>query len=160
MQNNYLVIQSESHLKSYLKSLSGIKMLGAQEEYNLAVDFLENRNKEAGHTIVVSHLPLVVKVAYSYKAYGISIADLIGEGNIALIKALSKFDPYKGYRFSTYATWWIKAYMVDFILSSWSLVRSGTLKGRKKLFFSLNKMKNNSNNVAMPEALRKLSESL
>lgn len=82
----------------------------------------------------MSHLPLVVKVAYSFKGYGIPLMELISEGNIGLMKAVAKFDPYKGYRLSTYAIWWIKAYISDFILNSWSLVKYGTIKSRKKLF--------------------------
>ncbi|MFL1780971.1 RNA polymerase sigma factor RpoH [Candidatus Hepatincolaceae symbiont of Richtersius coronifer] len=141
MTNKFLSIYNDSELKAYMSAISNIKMLEVKEEYDLAIDWVHNKNSQAANKLVVSHLPLVVKLAYSYKGYGISLIDLISEGNIGLIKAVAKFDPYKGFRLSTYAMWWIKAFMTDYILNSWSLVKSGSLAGRKKLFFSLNKVK-------------------
>ncbi|MDR2007856.1 MAG: RNA polymerase factor sigma-32 [Alphaproteobacteria bacterium] len=128
-------------LKRYLSIISKIKSLTLEEEQAFSKDWLENKNKESAQKLIVSHLPLVVKMAYSYKGYGLSIMDLISEGSIGLMRAVDKFNPYNGNRLSTYAMWWIKAYMTDYILNSWSLVKTGTLSGRKKLFFSLNKIK-------------------
>ncbi|MDR0484146.1 MAG: RNA polymerase factor sigma-32 [Alphaproteobacteria bacterium] len=128
-------------LKRYLSYVSKVKSLTLEEEQYLAKDWFENKNKESAQKLIVSHLPLVVKMAYSYKGYGLSIMDLISEGTIGLMRSVDKFNPYNGNRLSTYAMWWIKAYMTDYILNSWSLVKTGTLQGRKKLFFSLNKIK-------------------
>ncbi|MCL2567532.1 MAG: RNA polymerase factor sigma-32 [Alphaproteobacteria bacterium] len=128
-------------LKRYLSIISKIKSLTLEEEQQFSRDWFENKNKESAQKLIVSHLPLVVKMAYSYKGYGLSIMDLISEGSIGLMRAVDKFNPYNGNRLSTYAMWWIKAYMTDYILNSWSLVKTGTLAGRKKLFFSLNKIK-------------------
>ena len=158
-----VVLSNDSELKRYLESLKSIKMIDQQTEYSLAIDFFNNRTKDSGHQLVVSHLPLVVKFAYKYKGYGLSMIDLISEGNIGLMQALLKFDPYKGFRFSTYAMWWIKSYMLDFIINSWSIVRKGTLAGRKKLFFSLNKIKNKLgivNNNISEENIKQISSEL
>lgn len=132
----------DNELQRYLKSISKIKMLTAEEEYDLAIEVYDNQDKQAAQKLIISHLPLVVKIAYSYKGYGLSISDLISEGSIGLIRAVAKFDPFKGNRLSTYASFWIKAYITDFILNSWSMVKIGTISARKKLFFSLNKIKN------------------
>lgn len=139
--NLTLYKSANNNVNYYLKSISKIKLLAPEEEYNLALEYCTKQNKEAAQQLVVSHLPLVVKVAYSFKGYGIPLMELISEGNIGLMKAVTKFDPYKGYRLSTYAIWWIKAYISDFILNSWSLVKYGTIKSRKKLFFSLKRIK-------------------
>ena len=114
-------------------------MLGAQEEYMLARR--GGGDREAAHALVTSHLPLVVKIAMGYRGYGLPISDVISEGNVGLMKALERFDPEKGFRFSTYATWWIKAAMQEYILRSWSLVKIGTTVKQKKLFFNLRKAK-------------------
>jgi RNA polymerase sigma-32 factor len=139
--NKKSLVLADTEIKRYLKSISNTQMLSAEEEYNLAIDLYKNKNKLAAEKLLISHLPLVVKIAYSYKNYGLPVADLISEGNIGLMRAITKFDPTKGFRLSTYAMWWIRAYMSSFVLDSWSLVKSGTLLGRKKLFFSLNKIK-------------------
>ena len=130
-----------NELKRYLSIISKIKSLTPEEEKQLSLEWFEKKNKDSAQKLVVSHLPLVVKMAYSYKGYGLSIMDLISEGTIGLMRAVDKFNPYNGNRLSTYAMCWIKAYMSDYILNSWSLVKTGTLQGRKKLFFSLNKVK-------------------
>ncbi len=130
-----------NELKRYLSIISKIKSLTPEEEKKLSLEWFEQKNKDSAQQLVISHLPLVVKMAYSYKGYGLSIMDLISEGSIGLMRAVDKFNPYNGNRLSTYAMWWIKAYMADYILNSWSLVKTGTLQGRKKLFFSLNKIK-------------------
>lgn len=136
-----LVVSNENQLSAYLNKVSKIKMLSAEEEYDLAVKWKEEANNQAAQLLMISYLPLVVKIAYSYKNYGQSIPDLISEGNLGLMRAIYKFNPYKGFRLATYAMWWIKAYISEYILNSWSIVKSGSALGRKKLFFSLRKMK-------------------
>lgn len=138
---NQLVTLKDSLLSSYLSKVSKIKMLTEQEEASLALKWKEEANQQAAQLLMVSHLPLVVKIAYGYKNYGQPVLDLISEGNIGLMKAIYKFDPYKGFRLATYAMWWIKAYITEYILNSWSLVKSGSIAGRKKLFFSLRRLK-------------------
>ncbi len=128
-------------LQKYIMSVSHIKILSHEEENNLVERYYNNSDLEAGRELVVSHLPLVLKLAFGYKGYNISLVDIISEGNLGLLKALEKFDPKLGNRFATYASWWIKAHITDFILNSWSLVRVGTYSARKKLFFSLNRIK-------------------
>ncbi len=145
MSNNLITLSNRSELDVYLAQVSKVKLLTEQEELDLANQFYYKKDKAAANKLVVSHLPLVVKIAYSYKGYGLPLIDLISEGNIGLMKAITKFDPTKGYRLSTYAIWWIKAYMADYILNSWSLVKTTTLSARKKLFFSLNKIKKQLN---------------
>ncbi len=132
----------DTELQRYLNNISSIKMLTLEEENQLSLDVYNNKNKESAQKLIVSHLPLVVKIAYSYKGYGLPLLDIISEGNIGLIRAVAKFNPLKGNRLSTYAIFWIKAYISDYILNSWSLVKMGTISARKKLFFSLNKIKN------------------
>ncbi len=128
-------------LQKYIMSVSHVKILSHEEENNLVERYYTNNDLEAGRELVVSHLPLVLKLAFGYKGYNISLVDIISEGNLGLLKALEKFDPKLGNRFATYASWWIKAHITDFILNSWSLVRVGTYSARKKLFFSLNRIK-------------------
>jgi RNA polymerase sigma-32 factor len=128
----------ESDLRGYIRYIREIRrfpMLGAQEEYMLARR--GGGDREAAHALVTSHLRLVVKIAMGYRGYGLPISDVISEGNVGLMKALERFDPEKGFRFSTYATWWIKAAMQEYILRSWSLVKIGTTVNQKKLFFNL-----------------------
>ncbi len=141
MKHLNVINSNGNELKRYLAIISKIKNLTLEEENKLSIEWFENKNKDSAQKLIVSHLPLVVKMAYSYKGYGLSIMDLISEGTIGLMRAVDKFNPYNGNRLSTYAMWWIKAYMSDYILNSWSLVKSGTLQGRKKLFFSLSKIK-------------------
>ena len=132
----------ESDLDGYIRYIREIRrfpMLGAQEEYMLARR--GGGDREAAHALVTSHLRLVVKIAMGYRGYGLPISDVISEGNVGLMKALERFDPEKGFRFSTYATWWIKAAMQEYILRSWSLVKIGTTVKQKKLFFNLRKAK-------------------
>lgn len=132
---------NEATLYNYLSYVSKIKMLTHEEENTLALEWVDNRNQSAAQKLMVSYLPLVVKIAYSYKNYGQPMLDIISEGNIGLMKAVYKFDPTRGFRLSTYAMWWIKAYITDYILNTWSLVKAGTSLGRKKLFFSIRKLK-------------------
>jgi RNA polymerase sigma-32 factor len=117
-------------------------MLGPEEEYMLAKRWRERGDTEAAHRLVTSHLRLVVKIAMSYRGYGLPIADVISEGNFGLMQAINRFDPNRGFRLTTYAIWWIRASIHEFILRSWSLVRMGTTANQKKLFFRLRKAKN------------------
>ena len=131
----------DSNLALYLEKVKKIKLLTAEEEYNLAIDWYQHGNEEAAKVLLISHLPLVVKVAFSFKGYGQPMVDLISEGNLGLMRAIYKFDPRKGFRLATYAIWWIRAYITEYILNSFSLVKSGSTQGRRKLFFSLKKLK-------------------
>lgn len=135
----------DSGLSSYIRDVWKYPVLDADTEYNLAKEYSENQNLEAARMLVTSHLRLVVKLAMKYKGYGLPMADMISEGNIGLMKAVQKFEPERGFRLSTYAMWWIKASMTEYILRSWSMVRMGTLAAQKKLFFSLRRVKERLN---------------
>jgi len=128
-------------LSRYLNEIKAFPVLSAEEEYMLAKRFKEHGESNAAHKLVTSHLRLVAKIAMQYRGYGLPVADLISEGNLGLMKAVKKFEPDKGFRLSTYAMWWIKASVTEYILRSWSLVKMGTMAAQKKLFFSLRKAK-------------------
>ena len=117
-------------------------MLDAAEEYCLAKNWREQGDKDAAHKLVTSHLRLVAKIAMGYRGYGLPVSELVSEGNIGLMQAVKKFDPEKGFRLATYAMWWIKASIQEYVLRSWSLVKIGTTSAQKKLFFNLKKIKN------------------
>ncbi len=125
----------------YLREIQKFPILSAKEEYDYGMRFKKTGDKEAAKILVQSHLRLVVKMAGKFKNYGLPITDLVSEGNIGLIQAVKKFDPEKGFRFSTYAMWWIRANIQEYILRSWSLVKIGTTIAQKKLFFNLHKIK-------------------
>ncbi len=135
------VLSSDSGLSRYLNEIKQFPVLSAEEEFMLAKSYLDHGESEAAHKLVTSHLRLVAKIAMQYRGYGLPVADLISEGNLGLMKAVKKFDPDKGFRLSTYAMWWIKASVTEYILRSWSLVKMGTMSAQKKLFFSLRKAK-------------------
>jgi len=135
------VLSSDSGLSRYLNEIKQFPVLSAEEEFILAKSYLDHGESEAAHKLVTSHLRLVAKIAMQYRGYGLPVADLISEGNLGLMKAVKKFDPDKGFRLSTYAMWWIKASVTEYILRSWSLVKMGTMSAQKKLFFSLRKAK-------------------
>lgn len=132
----------QGSLVAYLREIKKFPMLEAGDEFILAKRWLEQGDREAAHTLVTSHLRLVAKIAAGYKGYGLPMNDLIAEGNIGLMHAVKRFDPDKGFRLSTYALWWIKAMMQEYILRSWSLVKIGTTAAQKRLFFSLKRLKN------------------
>lgn len=132
---------SKDSFSQYLREIQKFPILSAQEEYDYAMRFKQNGDKEAAKILVQSHLRLVVKMATKFKNYGLPITDLVAEGNIGLIQAVKKFDPEKGFRFSTYAMWWVRANIQEYILRSWSLVKIGTTIAQKKLFFNLGKIK-------------------
>ena len=129
-------------LSLYLAQIKKFPMLDAEEEYILAKSWKNRGNLQAAHKLVTSHLRLVAKIAMGYRGYGLPVNELISEGNIGLMQAVKKFDPDKGFRLATYAMWWIKAAIQEYVLKSWSLVKMGTTTAQKKLFFNLKKIKN------------------
>ena len=141
-QINNLPTPSVGGLSIYLAQIKKFPMLDAEEEYMLAKNWRENGNLNAAHKLVTSHLRLVAKIAMGYRGYGLPVNELISEGNLGLMQAVKKFDPEKGFRLATYAMWWIKAAIQEYVLRSWSLVKMGTTTAQKKLFFNLKKLKN------------------
>ena len=137
-----LPVPSVGGLSVYLAQIKKFPMLDAEEEYMLAKNWRENGNLKAAHKLVTSHLRLVAKIAMGYRGYGLPVNELISEGNLGLMQAVKKFDPDKGFRLATYAMWWIKAAIQEYVLRSWSLVKMGTTSAQKKLFFNLKKLKN------------------
>lgn len=139
---NLPVLSGDNGFYRYLQEINNIPSLSQEEEFLLAKSYLENQDLDAAHRLVKSHLKLVAKIALSYRNYGLPVVDLVSEGNLGLMQAVKKYDPDLGHRLSTYAMWWIKASIQEYILRSWSLVKIGTTAAQKKLFFSLNKIKN------------------
>src|SRR6476469_8883441 len=135
-------LKAESGLSHYLDEIRRFPMLEPQEEYMLARSWREHGDREAAHKLVTSHLRLVAKIAMGYRGYGLPIGEVISEGNVGLMQAVTRFDPDKGFRLATYAMWWIRASIQEYILRSWSLVKMGTTAAQKKLFFNLRRMKN------------------
>ncbi|MDG2004775.1 MAG: RNA polymerase sigma factor RpoH [Novosphingobium sp.] len=134
---------SEQSLNRYLTEIKKYPLLAPEQEYMLAKRFQEHEDKEAAAQLVTSHLRLVAKIAMGYRGYGLPVSELISEGNIGLMQGVKKFEPDRGFRLATYAMWWIKASIQEFILRSWSLVKMGTTAAQKKLFFNLRRMKKN-----------------
>ena len=139
--SNLPTLTSEGGLSIYLSQIKKFPILDAEEEYMLAKNWKERGNLKSAHKLVTSHLRLVAKIAMGYRGYGLPVNELISEGNIGLMQAVKKFDPEKGFRLATYAMWWIKAAIQEYVLRSWSLVKIGTTSAQKKLFFNLKKMK-------------------
>ena len=137
-------LDPQSNLSRYLSEIRKFPILEAQEEFMLAKNWTERDDTEAAHKLVTSHLRLVAKIAMGYRGYGLPLGELISEGNVGLMQAVERFDPDKGFRLSTYAMWWIKASIQEYILRTWSLVKIGTTAAQKKLFFNLRKLKANS----------------
>src|SRR5258706_11663948 len=135
------IVGSEASLTRYLQATRSFPMLAAEEEFMLAQRWREHADLEAAHELVTSHLRLVAKIAMGYRGYGLPLNDLISEGNIGLMQAVKRFDPDRGFRLATYAMWWIRAAIQEYILHSWSLVKMGTTAAQKKLFFNLRKLK-------------------
>jgi RNA polymerase sigma-32 factor len=135
------LITAESGLTRYLEEIRRFPMLEPQEEYMLAKSWREHGDRDAAHRLVTSHLRLVAKIAMGYRGYGLPISEVISEGNVGLMQAVKRFEPDKGFRLATYAMWWIKAAIQEYILRSWSLVKMGTTANQKKLFFNLRKAK-------------------
>ena len=139
--SNLPILSGEGGLSVYLAQIKKFPMLDAEEEYMLAKNWKERGNLKSAHKLVTSHLRLVAKIAMGYRGYGLPVSELISEGNIGLMQAVKKFDPDKGFRLATYAMWWIKAGIQEYVLRSWSLVKMGTTAAQKKLFFNLKKIK-------------------
>ena len=139
---NLPAISNEAGLSAYLTQIKKFPMLDAEEEYMLAKNWKSTGNLKSAEKLVTSHLRLVAKIAMGYKGYGLPLNEMISEGNIGLMQAVKKFEPEKGFRLATYAMWWIKASIQEYILRSWSLVKIGTTTAQKKLFFNLKKLKN------------------
>ncbi len=139
---NLPTLSNEGGLASYLTQIKKFPMLDAEEEYMLAKNWKATGNLKSAEKLVVSHLRLVAKIAMRYKGYGLPLNEMISEGNVGLMQAVKKFEPEKGFRLATYAMWWIKASIQEYILRSWSLVKIGTTTAQKKLFFNLKKLKN------------------
>jgi RNA polymerase sigma-32 factor len=137
----WLMLTAESGIDHYFKDIQRFPMLDPQEEYMLARRWREAGDRDAAHRLIISHLRLVAKIARGYGGYGLPIADLISEGHVGLLQAVERFEPERGFRFSTYAVWWIKAAIQEYILRSWSLVKMGTTASHRKLFFNLRKAK-------------------
>jgi len=135
------LLTAESGLTRYLEEIRRFPMLEPQQEYMLAKSWREHGDREAAHKLVTSHLRLVAKIAMGYRGYGLPISEVISEGNVGLMQAVKRFEPEKGFRLATYAMWWIKAAIQEYILRSWSLVKMGTTANQKKLFFNLRKAK-------------------
>ena len=134
-------LSQEGGLQRYLQQIRLFPMLAPDEEYMLAKRFKEHGDKDAAHRLITSHLRLVAKMAMGYRGYGLPISEIISEGNIGLMQGVKRFEPERGFRLATYAMWWIKASIQEFILRSWSLVKMGTTASQKKLFFNLRKIK-------------------
>jgi RNA polymerase sigma-32 factor len=139
--NQLAVMSPESGLSHYLAEIRKFPMLGKDEEFMLAKRWKEHQDPEAAHQMVTSHLRLVAKIAMGYRGYGLPIGEVISEGNVGLMQAVKKFEPDKGFRLATYAMWWIRASIQEYILRSWSLVKIGTTAAQKKLFFNLRRAK-------------------
>src|SRR6476646_5622438 len=135
------VVAGAGGLSRYLEEIRKFPMLEPNEEYMLAKRWQEHQDSEAAHKLVTSHLRLVTRIAMGYRGYGLPIGEVISEGNVGLMQAVKRFEPDKGFRLATYAMWWIKASIQEFILRSWSLVKMGTTASQKKLFFNLRKVK-------------------
>lgn len=134
-------LSAEGNLTRYLQEIRKFPMLKPEEEYMLAKSWREHDDSDAAHKLVTSHLRLVAKIAMGYRGYGLPIAELISEGNVGMMQAVKRFDPERGFRLATYAMWWIRAAIQEYILHSWSLVKIGTTAAQKKLFFNLRKLK-------------------
>jgi len=135
------VISAEGNLSRYLQEIRKFPMLAPEEEFMLAKSWREHGDTEAAHKLVTSHLRLVAKIAMGYRGYGLPLSELISEGNVGMMQAVKRFDPDRGFRLATYAMWWIRAAIQEYILHSWSLVKMGTTAAQKKLFFNLRKLK-------------------
>ena len=161
---NLPILSSEGNLAIYLQEIKKFPILTAEEEYMLAKRYKEHGDTKAAHKLVTSHLRLVAKIAMGYRGYGLPVTDLISEGNVGIMQAVKKFDPEKGFRLATYAMWWIRAQIQEYVLHSWSLVKIGTTAAQKKLFFNLRKLKNQLSSIdsgdLSPENAREIATRL
>jgi len=155
---NYPAIQYQ--IDPFLSQIRSIKPLTPEKEFELAVEFKRTGDVQAAHELVVSHLPFVVKTAFQYRHYNIPVQDLVQEGTIGLMKAVKRFDPYKGYRLVSFAVWWIKAYIKNFILKSWNLVKLGTTQAQRKLFFRMGDVGEHVNQESKTTRMEELARDL
>ena len=157
-------IASDGSLSRYLREIRKFPMLEPEEEYVLAKRWREHEDTEAAHRLVTSHLRLVAKIAMGYRGYGLPIGEVIAEGNVGLMQAVKRFDPERGFRLATYAMWWIRASIQEYVLHSWSLVKMGTTAAQKKLFFNLRKLKGQLNALEegdlSPENVKTIADKL
>ena len=166
MNNNISLpsLSNEGSLSHYLQQIKKFLMLSQKEEISLARKWIKKGDTAAAHKLVTSHLRLVARIAMGYKGYGLPITELISEGNIGLMQAVKKYDPEKGFRLSTYAMWWIRAAIQEYVLKSWSLVKIGTTAAQKKLFFNLKKIKNQltsyNDGSLKPDQVKEIAERL
>lgn len=162
--SNLPTLSPEGSLSQYLQEIRKYPMLEANQEYMLAKAWTEHDDSDAAHQMVTSHLRLVAKIAMGYRGYGLPVADLISEGNVGMMQAVKRFDPEKGFRLATYAMWWIRAAIQEYILRSWSLVKIGTTAAQKKLFFNLRRLKGQIEAVEegdlLPEHVTTIAEKL
>ncbi len=158
------VLVSEGNLSGYLQDIRKFPMLEPDEEYMLAKAWREREDVDAAHKLVTSHLRLVAKIAMGYRGYGLPLSELISEGNVGMMQAVKRFDPERGFRLATYAMWWIRASIQEYILHSWSLVKMGTTASQKKLFFNLRKLKGQlkafEEGDLAPETVSKIADTL
>jgi len=158
------VIGSESNLARYLQEIRQFPMLAPDEEYMLGKRWREHNDIDAAHRLVTSHLRLVAKIAMGYRGYGLPLSELISEGNVGMMQAVKRFEPDRGFRLATYAMWWIRAAIQEYILHSWSLVKMGTTAAQKKLFFNLRKLKGQMRAIEegdlSPEQVHKIATTL
>src|ERR1700734_1188480 len=164
MASAVLNIAPEGNLSRYLQEIRKFPMLTPEEELSLAHRWRDTQDMEAAHKLVTSHLRLVAKIAMGYRGYGLPVGELISEGNVGMMQAVKRFDPDRGFRLATYAMWWIRAAIQEYILHSWSLVKMGTTAAQKKLFFNLRKLKGQLQAVddgdLSPENLKKIATEL
>src|SRR5271170_647981 len=164
MASAVLNVAPEGNLSRYLQEIRKFPMLTPEEELSLAHQWRDSQDMEAAHRLVTSHLRLVAKIAMGYRGYGLPIGELISEGNIGMMQAVKRFDPDRGFRLATYAMWWIRASIQEYILRSWSLVKIGTTAAQKKLFFNLRKLKGQLQAMEegdlSPENLKKMATEL
>jgi RNA polymerase sigma-32 factor len=157
-------LHGDSGLSRYLSEIRKFPLLAPEEEYMLAKRWKEHQDSEAARRLITSHLRLVAKIAMGYRGYGLPVSEIVAEGNVGLMQAVKRFDPERGFRLATYAMWWIRASIQEFILRSWSLVKIGTTSDQKKLFFNLRKAKSNISAIEdgdlTPEHTAKLAEQL
>lgn len=162
---NLPTLTSEASLSRYLQDIRKFPMLEKEEEYMLAKAWQEHGDRDAAHKLVTSHLRLVAKIAMGYRGYGLPVSELISEGNLGMMQAVKRFDPERGFRLATYAMWWIRASIQEYILRSWSLVKIGTTAAQKKLFFNLRRIKNKIHAIdegggLKPDEVKKISKQL
>src|SRR5919108_2741234 len=157
-------VSGEGNLARYLQEIRKFPMLEPDEEYMLAKRWREHEDPDAAHRLVTSHLRLVAKIAMGYRGYGLPLSELISEGNVGMMQAVKRFDPERGFRLATYAMWWIRAAIQEYILHSWSLVKMGTTAAQKKLFFNLRKLKGQMQAIdegdLRPETVKAIAERL